>query len=316
MTTRTAATATIWSATRSWLKRRSYPLCFVLGSCDFCRQRKTNYLWLLRAFLPNVRVLPWSTPSSQNSFGLINRWTRTAALWTEPHAPAYLQRFWLAVTTVLPHKTKCSPVPDPTAGVGLSLGSGQPAYNRIGRENYMSWDEINGLVLKAQQGDRAAYGELVERSKGPSTRWLSNGFVTRWAQELAQEVFIHAMKKLPQLREPRCFAGWLRRITARMAINRMSRNGNSNRCRSRNARSGWKVAVLLRAKLWVRRNQSELLEGLKRLKALDVKLWKRSTCVVRACNRWAVSSPLRSGTIKRRLHVARCVWKKCWSKET
>ena len=45
------------------------------------------------------------------------------------------------------------------------------------------------------------------------------------AQELAQDVFVHAMKKLPQLRDPRCFAGWLRRITARMAINRLTRRG-------------------------------------------------------------------------------------------
>ena len=45
------------------------------------------------------------------------------------------------------------------------------------------------------------------------------------AQELAQDVFVHAMRKLPQLRDARCFAGWLRRITARMAINRLTRRG-------------------------------------------------------------------------------------------
>ena len=38
-------------------------------------------------------------------------------------------------------------------------------------------------------------------------------------------MFVHAMRKLPQLRDPRCFAGWLRRITARMAINRLTRRG-------------------------------------------------------------------------------------------
>src|SRR5438874_5292183 len=43
------------------------------------------------------------------------------------------------------------------------------------------------------------------------------------AQELCQDVFIQAMKKVRQLREPEAFAGWLRAITNRMAINRLVR---------------------------------------------------------------------------------------------
>jgi len=38
-------------------------------------------------------------------------------------------------------------------------------------------------------------------------------------------VFLHAMRKLDQLREPQAFAGWLRQITVRMAINRLTRRG-------------------------------------------------------------------------------------------
>src|SRR5581483_1794342 len=45
------------------------------------------------------------------------------------------------------------------------------------------------------------------------------------AAELAQEVFIHAMTKLGQLRDPHCFVSWLRQITVRMAINRVTRKG-------------------------------------------------------------------------------------------
>jgi 4-aminobutyrate aminotransferase-like enzyme len=37
------------------------------------------------------------------------------------------------------------------------------------------------------------------------------------AQELCQDVFIQAMKKIRQLREPEAFAGWLRSITGRYA---------------------------------------------------------------------------------------------------
>src|SRR5262249_61770315 len=90
----------------------------------------------------------------------------------------------------------------------------------------MSWTEITVLVEKAQGGDRAAYGELVRRFQGSVYAMaLTRVHDPVEAQELAQEVFVHGMRKLPQLRDPRCFAGWLRRITARMAINRLTRRG-------------------------------------------------------------------------------------------
>src|SRR5438270_6415804 len=90
----------------------------------------------------------------------------------------------------------------------------------------MSWEEITVLVDKAKLGDRAAYGELVTRFQGSVYAMaLARVRDPLEAQELAQEVFVHAMRKLPQLRDARCFAGWLRRITARMAINRLTRKG-------------------------------------------------------------------------------------------
>src|SRR5205807_10542233 len=90
----------------------------------------------------------------------------------------------------------------------------------------MSWIEVTELVTRAQAGDRCAFGELVTRFQGA----VFAAALTRLrnyveAQELTQEVFVHAMRKLPQLRDPRCFAGWPRRITARMAINRLTRRG-------------------------------------------------------------------------------------------
>ena len=90
----------------------------------------------------------------------------------------------------------------------------------------MSWNEVTLLVERAKVGDREAYGELVTRFQS-SVYAMALARVRNplEAQELAQDVFVHAMKKLPQLRDPRCFAGWLRRITARMAINRLTRKG-------------------------------------------------------------------------------------------
>src|SRR5260370_6906434 len=88
----------------------------------------------------------------------------------------------------------------------------------------MTWNTITLLVERARPGDGLAYGELVERFQ-PAVYALSLARLrnANEAQELTQEVFIHAMTKLEQLRDPHCFLGWLRQITVRMAINRLTR---------------------------------------------------------------------------------------------
>src|SRR5216110_3497972 len=90
----------------------------------------------------------------------------------------------------------------------------------------MIWNEITILVIRAQQGSREAYGELVEQFQ-PTVYAMALARLRNpnEAQELAQEVFVHAMTKLDQLRDPQCFAGWLRQITERMALNRLTRRG-------------------------------------------------------------------------------------------
>src|SRR5712691_318980 len=90
----------------------------------------------------------------------------------------------------------------------------------------MNANEITELVQRAQAGDRQAYGELVERFE-PTVYAVALARLRNptEAQELVQEVFLHGMKKLPQLRDAACFAGWLRQITVRMAINRLTRRG-------------------------------------------------------------------------------------------
>ena len=88
----------------------------------------------------------------------------------------------------------------------------------------MCWDEIFALIARAQTGDRAAFGELVQRFH-PAVYAVALARLrdTNEATELTQEVFIHAMQKIAQLRDPHCFVGWLRQITVRMAINRVTR---------------------------------------------------------------------------------------------
>ena len=80
------------------------------------------------------------------------------------------------------------------------------------------------MVGRAQRGDREAFGELVEQFQPTvyaiALRRLGN---PSDALELTQEVFLHVLRRIDQLREPERFAGWLRQVAVRMAINRATR---------------------------------------------------------------------------------------------
>ena len=170
----------------------------------------------------------------------------------------------------------------------------------------MSWNEVNVLVERAKTGDRAAYGELVTRFEG-SVYAMALARVRNplEAQELAQDVFVHAMRKLPQLRDPRCFAGWLRRITARMAINRLTRRGplfgaetemlDAVPARTRGAEHEYAVGEAV----------GQLKVGLARLKPLDRLTLEAFYIRGRSLKQIAREFEVPTGTVKRRLHVAR-----------
>ncbi|MGF1579363.1 MAG: RNA polymerase sigma factor [Gemmataceae bacterium] len=170
----------------------------------------------------------------------------------------------------------------------------------------MSWNEVVELVVKAQTGDRAAYGELIERFQ-PSVYAVALSRLRNPtdAQELTQEVFIHVMTKIGQLRDPQCFAGWLRQITVRMAINRMTRNtphqGTDQEILQNTASEGeTPLSEMIRNE-----QRSQLWKSLDRLKKTD-----RETLVAfyikgRSLKEMSEDFETPVGTIKRRLHVAR-----------
>lgn len=72
---------------------------------------------------------------------------------------------------------------------------------------------VSGDVQAAQRGDRAAFGRVVERFQR-----MALGFAVGWlgdeasAEDAAQDAFLDAYLRLPQLREPEAFPGWFRRI--------------------------------------------------------------------------------------------------------
>ncbi len=69
------------------------------------------------------------------------------------------------------------------------------------------------LVERARQGDRQAFGDLVERYRD-MVYGLGYHLTTDFesARDLAQEAFVQAYLKLGQLRGPDRFPGWLRQI--------------------------------------------------------------------------------------------------------
>ena len=161
-------------------------------------------------------------------------------------------------------------------------------------------------VRAAQMGSREAFGQLVERYQrsvyAVAMRRLRNHAE---AQELVQEVFVQAMRKISQLREPECFGGWLRSITGRMAINRAVRRG----CVISTDREVIEATCVdrrtpLSTALDNERAQ-QVRAGLERLRDLDREtleaFYVRGQSLIEMADEF--QSPI--GTIKRRLHVAR-----------
>lgn len=166
--------------------------------------------------------------------------------------------------------------------------------------------ELVELVGAAQTGDRQAFGRLVERYQravyGAVLRRLGDHAE---AQELCQEVFIQALRKLHQLHEPECFGGWLRSIANRMAINRAVRRGPAVAVKAETfdataARGNTPLGEVL-----ARERENQLHLGLERLGKLDREtleaFYFRGRSLVEMSDEF--DSPV--GTIKRRLHVAR-----------
>jgi len=170
----------------------------------------------------------------------------------------------------------------------------------------MIWNEIAILVERARECDRVAYGELIERFR-PTVYAVALARLRNptEAEELTQEVFLHGMKKLEQLRDVQCFAGWLRQIAVRMAINRLTRRGpiqgvDTEILERATASESEPLETMIRAE-----QRRELYAGLQRLKPVD-----RATLVafyIRGQSLKEMSREFETpiGTIKRRLHVAR-----------
>lgn len=165
---------------------------------------------------------------------------------------------------------------------------------------------VTQLVVAAQEGDRLALGELFTRYRahvvGIAMRRVRD---EHEAQELCQEVFLQALRKLPQLRQPECFVSWLTSIAHRMSLNHVTRRAPAT------ATEPHTLATVCMDERTPNENAEEheraeqIRGGLQRLRALD-----RDTLTafyIRGQSLLEMSDHFQApvGTIKRRLHVAR-----------
>jgi RNA polymerase sigma-70 factor, ECF subfamily len=166
--------------------------------------------------------------------------------------------------------------------------------------------EATRLVLRAQAGDRDAFGELFQRFErhvfAIALRRLGD---YAEAQELTQDVFIQALTKLNQLRVPEAFGGWLRQITNRMAINRLVRRSPDATVQPQTLEGAWTDNVTPLDQAIEREDAGSIRQGLARLGDLDREtleaFYVRGQSLLEMSNEF--EAPV--GTIKRRLHVAR-----------
>lgn len=166
--------------------------------------------------------------------------------------------------------------------------------------------EIVELVIAAQAGDRSAFGELFQRYERHvfAVAMRRTGDFND-AQELAQEVFIKAMDKIGQLRQPECFGGWLRSITHRMAINMQIRKSRGVVTEPEFLATTCIDETAPEDQMIESERDAQLQEGLENLREMDRQTLEAFYVQGQSLNEMSDEFDAPLGTIKRRLHVAR-----------
>jgi RNA polymerase sigma-70 factor (ECF subfamily) len=78
--------------------------------------------------------------------------------------------------------------------------------------------DLPPLVAAAARGSRDAFGELYRRFSRAVHGVLISRLAPEDADDLVQDVFLHAWSHLKDLREPAAFGGWICAIARRRAI--------------------------------------------------------------------------------------------------
>ncbi len=83
------------------------------------------------------------------------------------------------------------------------------------------------LVQKARNGNKVAFGELVNRYQNYMYRLVYKRTLNREdAEDLAQETFCKAFLRLKQIREPNKFKGWLKQVAVNICTDWLQARSN------------------------------------------------------------------------------------------
>ena len=162
------------------------------------------------------------------------------------------------------------------------------------------------LVRAAQVGDRDAQSALYERYQGSAIA-LAYRKLGDWdeAEELVQDVFIHAFSRLDQLRVPEAFGGWLRQIVRRSSINAIMRRRPAINLESEAMEAASVSMATPLDEALDNECRQQVHCGLEKLGDIDRQTLEAFYLGGRSLIEMAEDFSAPIGTIKRRLHVAR-----------
>ncbi len=81
------------------------------------------------------------------------------------------------------------------------------------------------LVLRAQAGDVSAFEQLLVRLHRPLQAYLRGMVGPAMVDDVMQEVALRIFRQIGFLLEPRAFRAWVQRITTRVALANLQREG-------------------------------------------------------------------------------------------
>lgn len=101
-----------------------------------------------------------------------------------------------------------------------SAGWQEPLTSMLSLAAIVAFDPDAPLIARSRRGDRAAFGDLVQRYQhrvySICLRWLAN---EQLADEVAQDVFLAAWRNMAGFREEARFDTWIRKITVNKCKN-------------------------------------------------------------------------------------------------
>lgn len=162
------------------------------------------------------------------------------------------------------------------------------------------------MVRAAQEGDRQAQCALYERYYQSALAFAFRQIGDRYeAEELVQDVFIHAFDRIGQLRVPEAFGGWLRQILRRMAINRLTRRRATVSVEFDTLDAARCVQETPLDQALNSEQRQQVRCGLERLGEMDRQTLEAFYIGGQSLIEMAEQFDAPIGTIKRRLHIAR-----------